>query len=89
MGRLASIRLCCKIIRLHILAGGFLGYCLGVLLAMLRGGKTSPQTLVLGYLIVLFGDLSTHFSNDYYDVDVDENAPPQNIRGSQHFGRLS
>ena len=81
MGRLASIRLCCKIIRLHILAGGFLGYCLGVLLAMLRGGKTSPQTPVLGYLIVLFGDLSTHFSNDYYDVDVDENAPHKTFEG--------
>jgi len=82
MGRMASLKTCLRIIRPHIVAGGFLGYCLGVLLAMLVGGKTSSETFVLGYLIVLFGDLATHFSNDYYDVDIDKNAPSKTFGGS-------
>jgi 1,4-dihydroxy-2-naphthoate octaprenyltransferase len=82
MGRMASLKPCLRIIRLHIVAGGFLGYCLGVLLAMLMGGKMSFETFALGYLVVLFGDLATHFSNDYYDVDIDRNAPSKPFGGS-------
>ena len=32
--------------------------------------------------MVLFGDLSTHFSNDYFDVDVDSVAPSKTFGGS-------
>ncbi len=82
MGRMASLRTYLRIVRPHIVAGGFLGYCLGVLLAILMGGKTSFETFFLGYLTVLFGDLATHFSNDYYDVDIDKNAPSKTFGGS-------
>jgi 1,4-dihydroxy-2-naphthoate octaprenyltransferase len=63
-------------------AGGFLGYSLGVLLALLRGGRLDPAVFALGYAVVLFGDLSTHFSNDYFDVDLDGRAPKKAFGGN-------
>lgn len=77
-----TVTICLKVIRIHIVAGGFLGYCLGVLLALVMGGKTSYETFFLGYSVVLFGDLATHFSNDYYDVNIDKNAPLKPFGGS-------
>ena len=71
---LESLRICLRVIRPHIVVGGLLGYSLGVLLALVRGGRLNPTVLTLGYAVVLFGDLSTHFSNDYYDVDLDRGA---------------
>ena len=71
---LESLRICLRVIRPHIVVGGLLGYSLGALLALVRGGRLDPVALALGYLVVLFGDLSTHFSNDYYDVDLDRGA---------------
>ena len=68
------LRICLRVIRPHIVVGGLLGYCLGVLLALVRGGRLNPAALTLGYAVVFFGDLSTHFSNDYYDVDLDSGA---------------
>jgi len=69
-----SLRICLRVIRPHIVVGGLLGYCLGVLLALVRGGRLDPAAFALGYAVVLFGDLSTHFSNDYYDADLDRGA---------------
>jgi 1,4-dihydroxy-2-naphthoate octaprenyltransferase len=60
-----------KIIRVHIVAGGFLAFSLGALLAAAGGGNFEPALFVLGYFVVLLGDLSTHYSNDYFDVEVD------------------
>jgi len=60
-----------KIIRLHILLGGFLAFSLGTLLAVASGGTFNPVLFLLMYVVMLFGDLSTHYSNDYFDVDVD------------------
>ena len=71
---LESLRICLRVIRPHIVVGGLLGYCLGVLLALVRGGQLDIAALALGYAVVLFGDLSTHFSNDYYDTDLDRGA---------------
>jgi 1,4-dihydroxy-2-naphthoate octaprenyltransferase len=64
-----------KVIRPHIVAGGFLGYLVGVLYGSRLDGGLSWSEFFLGYLIVLFMDLSTHFNNDYYDVEVDRHAP--------------
>ena len=64
-----------KVIRPHIVAGGFLGYSVGLLFSLSRGGVTSWVNFDLGYLMVLFMDLSTNFNNDYYDVEVDRSAP--------------
>jgi 1,4-dihydroxy-2-naphthoate octaprenyltransferase len=60
-----------KIIRLHIVLGGFLAFSLGALLAVASGGTFNPVLFLLMYVVVLFGDLSTHYSNDYFDVEVD------------------
>lgn len=62
-----------KIIRIHIVAGGVLAFSLGALLAV-AGGKSyfDPVYVVLFYVVILLGDLSTHYSNDYFDVEVDK-----------------
>jgi 1,4-dihydroxy-2-naphthoate octaprenyltransferase len=64
-----------RVIRPHIVAGGFLGYLVGALYGISLGGGLSWYQFLLGYLIVLFMDLSTHYNNDYYDVEVDRSAP--------------
>jgi 1,4-dihydroxy-2-naphthoate octaprenyltransferase len=57
-----------EMIRPHIVAGGLLAFFLGALLAMLDGAAFSPARLVLGYLVISIADLSTHYSNDYFDA---------------------
>lgn len=79
---LTNLGICLKVIRVHVVAGGLLGYSLGVLLALSMGGAFSPAIFALGYTMVLFGDLSTHFNNDYFDVDLDRNAPRKTFGGS-------
>jgi 1,4-dihydroxy-2-naphthoate octaprenyltransferase len=39
------------------------------------GGAADWTGYVTGYLIVLFMDLSTHFNNDYFDVEADRHQP--------------
>lgn len=70
---MADLRLL-RVIRPHIVAGGFLGYLVGALFGLSLGGGASWLGLSLGYLIVLTMDLSTHFNNDYFDVEVDRSA---------------
>ena len=79
---LANLGLYLKVVRPYIVVGGFLGYSLGALLALLRGGTFSLNTFILGYAVVLFGDLSTHFSNDYFDVELDRVSPRKTFDGS-------
>jgi len=61
-----------KIIRFHIVTGGFLAFSLGTLLAIVGGGNFDPARFVLGYVVVFLADLSTHYGNDYFDVEVDK-----------------
>ncbi len=61
-----------KIIRLHIVAGGVLAFSLGALLAVVGGGNSNLAHVALCYVVVLLGDLSTHYGNDYFDVEVDK-----------------
>ena len=61
-----------RIIRVHIVAGGFLAFSLGTLLALVGGGSFDFVRYGLGYAAVFLGDLSTHYSNDYFDVEVDK-----------------
>lgn len=70
----AQIRQLLKIIRPHIVAGGLLAFLLGALLALANGGNFDFSRVALFYAIVFFGDLSTHYSNDYFDVKADQNA---------------
>lgn len=60
-----------KITRVHIVLGGILAFALGALLGIVAGGTFNPLTIALCYLIVFFGDLSTHYSNDYFDANED------------------
>ena len=64
-----------RVIRPHIVAGGILGYLVGALFSLNLGGGFSWTRFALGYLAVLFMDLSTHYNNDYYDVELDRHAP--------------
>lgn len=63
-----------RIIRVHIVVGGFLAFSLGALLAVVGGGRFDLARFVLGYAVVFLGDLSTHYSNDYFDVEVDRHV---------------
>jgi 1,4-dihydroxy-2-naphthoate octaprenyltransferase len=49
-----------------------LAFSLGALLAAANGGNLDPARVVLCYAVVFLGDLSTHYSNDYFDVEVDK-----------------
>lgn len=82
MGSLLILYVCLKVVRPHIVAGGFLGYLLGVLLALIRRGAFDPAFFALGYAVVFFGDLSTHFSNDYFDAGHDRKALRKTFGGS-------
>ncbi len=42
-------------------------------MALANGGSLDPVRFLLGYTVVFLGDLSTHYSNDYFDVEVDKN----------------
>lgn len=61
-----------RIIRLHIVVGGVLAFFLGVFLAVAEGGVFEPIHVIISYVVVLLGDLSTHFSNDYFDIEIDK-----------------
>jgi 1,4-dihydroxy-2-naphthoate octaprenyltransferase len=60
-----------RIVRMHIVFGGVLAFTLGALLALVTGGVLDPLRVALFYGIVLFGDLSTHYGNDYFDAKSD------------------
>jgi 1,4-dihydroxy-2-naphthoate octaprenyltransferase len=62
-----------KMIRIHIVVGGFLAFSLGALLALANGGNFNPAVVISAYVVVLLGDLSSHYSNDYFDIEVDRN----------------
>ena len=62
-----------SVIRPHIVLGGILGYTLGVLFPSVQS-RQDPFVIMLGYLAVLLTDLSTHYSNDYFDLELDKEA---------------
>lgn len=71
-----------RVVRLPILLGGVLGCGLGALLGLLAGGVFNPILFIVSYAVVALGDLSTHFSNDYFDVELDRSAPRKTFGGS-------
>jgi 1,4-dihydroxy-2-naphthoate polyprenyltransferase len=73
-----------KIVRLgrpQYLAGDFLLFTMGALLALLSGAQFVLGKFVLGYSILFFAHLSVHYSNDYYDFEVDKLNRPTPISG--------
>jgi 1,4-dihydroxy-2-naphthoate octaprenyltransferase len=60
--------------RPHFLIAGLALFVFGALLAVRLGASFSLARLLLGYLVILPAQLSVHYSNDYFDVDVDRPA---------------
>jgi 1,4-dihydroxy-2-naphthoate octaprenyltransferase len=64
-------------IRIPILIGGVAGCVLGALLGLREGGVLMLDRFALCYLSVGLADLSTHFSNSYFDVEADRFSKPK------------
>jgi 1,4-dihydroxy-2-naphthoate polyprenyltransferase len=63
-----------KIIKLgrpQYLAGDFLLFLMGALLAVLLNAEFVWSKFILGYSILLTAHLAVHYSNDYFDFEVD------------------
>ncbi|MBN2336753.1 prenyltransferase [Candidatus Bathyarchaeota archaeon] len=71
-----------RVIRPHIVLGGFLGYLSGALYAAVYAMPVDLWAAALGYFTILFIDLSTHYSNDYYDAERDRQANWKPFGGS-------
>jgi 1,4-dihydroxy-2-naphthoate octaprenyltransferase len=61
-----------KLGRFHFLLAGFFSYTAGALLAVLLSAPLSWERFILGYAVLLPAHLSVSYSNDYFDVDVDQ-----------------
>jgi 1,4-dihydroxy-2-naphthoate octaprenyltransferase len=73
-----------KIIKLgrpQYLAGDFLLFIMGALLAVLLNAEFVWSKFVLGYLILLTAHLAVHYSNDYFDFEVDSYTGSNFITG--------
>ena len=68
-----------KIGRPHVLAGNFLLFTMGALLAVLLNAEFLLSKFLLGYSILFTAHLAVHYSNDYYDVEVDKYSKPNPI----------
>jgi len=69
------------IIRVHIVLGGLLAFSLGSLIGVAEGGSFDTVRFILCYLVVLLGDLSTHYSNDFFDVEIDRHTRREKLFG--------
>ena len=56
---------------LSFLLGGLLQYLVGVSIAILAGAVFNPLQFVIGLLLVFTIQLMVHFSNEYFDREVD------------------
>lgn len=57
------------------LVGGTLFYTLGVAAAQHSGTPINATLAVVGWAVVMAGQLLNHYSNDYYDIDADTANP--------------
>jgi 1,4-dihydroxy-2-naphthoate octaprenyltransferase len=69
------------LMRPHFIIAGLILYIFGVLYAVLTGAEISLPRAIFGYLVLLPAHLSVHFSNDYFDVDVDHAGSPTLFTG--------
>lgn len=67
--------------RIRFLAGGFLLYFFGFLLAIVSGTNFSFDLFIYGYAIMLPAHLSISYSNNYFDTKVDRYNKTQSISG--------
>ncbi len=74
-----------RMIRKHIVLGGILAFILGAFLAVANGGTFDLGRVALFYTIALFGDLSTHYSNDHFDISVDKHVKSKKFFSGSHI----
>ena len=65
-----------KLTRPMFLLGAVLLYLLGAALAWAQGAAVDGMRLLLGQLLVTSIQLTTHYSNEYYDYEVDAAIGP-------------
>ena len=70
-----------KLGRPQYLAGNFLVFTMGALLAVILGSEFDSSKFILGYSILFTAHLSVHYSNDYFDFEVDHLTTPNAISG--------
>jgi len=70
-----------KLGRLHFLVAGFFTYLIGVLLAVTFFNVFSWDRFILGYAVLLPAHLMVNYSNDYFDVKVDQYSSPTQFSG--------
>lgn len=73
------------VIREHIVVGGILAFTVGILLGVADGGTFNLAVASMFYLIVFLGDLSTHFSNDYFDAELDKTTDKNKFFSSRRI----
>lgn len=70
-----------KLGRPQYLVGNFLVFTMGALLAVILGSEFVLSKFILGYSILFTAHLSVHYSNDYFDFEVDHLTTPTKISG--------
>ncbi len=69
--------------RPQILVGNFLLFSMGAMLAVLFNAEFILSKFILGYSILFTAHLAVHYSNDYFDVEVDKYNKPNAISGGK------
>ena len=70
-----------KLGRLKFPAIGFLLYSFGFLLGTISGFDFSWSRFILGFVISYTTNLSVSYSNDYFDVNLDQHGKPTSVSG--------
>ena len=70
-----------KLGRLRFLWLGYSLYLMGALLAVAAGASFSLDRFIFGYIVLMIGHLSVHYSNDYYDYEVDSRTTAGTLSG--------
>ncbi len=61
-----------KLGRLQFILEGFLFFCAGALLAILLNAEFNLEKFIMGYSALFTAHLSVSYSNDYFDLEVDQ-----------------
>lgn len=80
---LNTIKKIISIGRPQILFGNFLLFSMGVMLAVLFNAEFLLSKFILGYSILFTAHLAVHYSNDYFDVEVDKYNEPNIFSGGK------
>lgn len=67
--------------RLQFILGGFLFFCAGALLALLLNAEFNLEKFIMGYAALFAAHLSVSYSNDYFDLKVDQFQEPTRFSG--------